>query len=215
MKTVFLSGDDTFPLYHPMQKVRRELYDLFDTPPFSIRLDTEHFEGMEAADLAAFDLVVLYNDHWNDKIRTSHQLVQAFVHYTAEGGALLVLHNPDMGIAPELAQLIGCQPVRPLTRPREAELLFLPDNSHPALGDISPFALREEIFSLYYSPFTDRRELLSARTEEGDVISAGWTVEFGRGKTAFLSPGHDLRAFQRPEYRQILRRTAVWMTAPS
>lgn len=212
LKKVFLSGDDTFPLYHPIKPVRKELYSIFHTEPFSVTLDTEHFEGMEVEDLQRFDMVVLYNDHWNDKIRTSHQLVQAFVHYVAEGGNLLVLHNPDMGIAPELAQMIGCQPMRPLEKPREADLRFVPDGNHPALKGIAPFSLHEELFSLYYSPFTERRELVSAHTEDGEIFPAGWTVEFGQGKTAYLTPGHDRLALRNKEYRKLLRQVAEWMT---
>lgn len=215
MKQVFLSGDDTYPLYHPIRDVREALYAVFHTDPFRVTLDTEHFEGMEAEDLQRFDLVVLYNDHWNDKISTSHQLVQAFVHYVAEGGSLLVLHNPDMGIAPELGQLIGCQPMRPLEKPREAALRFAPNLAHPALRDIAPFTLREELFSLFYDPLTERRELLSAQTETGEVIPAGWTVEFGRGKSAYLSPGHGQQALAHEMYRRVLRQTAEWMSGVS
>lgn len=211
MKKVFLSGDDTFPLYHPIQQVREELYAVFNTAPFFIALDTEHFEGIEAEDLGEFDLVVLYNDHWNDKIRTSHQLIQAFLHYVAVGGNLMVLHNPDMGIAPVLAQMIGCQPMHPLQKPMVAELSFVPDISHPAIRDVKPFALKEEVFSLYYSPFTERKNLLMAHDEAGHTIPAGWTVAFGRGKTAFLMPGHSQMSYQNSEYRKVLRQTAEWM----
>ena len=83
MKRVFICGDDTYPLHHPVDEIRKELYAVLDKPPLAVTADTEHFEGMDAEDLAQFDLVVMYSDHWPDKIRTSHQLERAFVHYIA------------------------------------------------------------------------------------------------------------------------------------
>lgn len=109
MKRVFICGDDTYPLHHPVDEIRKELYAVLDKPPLAVTADTEHFEGMDAEDLAQFDLVVMYSDHWPDKIRTSHQLERAFVHYIALGGNLLVLHMPDMMDTPEFAQLVGCR----------------------------------------------------------------------------------------------------------
>lgn len=210
MKQVFLSGDDTYPLYHPIAEIRKELYQIFDAEPFSVALDSEHFEGMEAGDLARYDLIVMYNDHWNDKVQTSHQLAQAFVHYVAEGGNLLVLHNPDMGILPELAQMIGCMPMHPLEKPRMEVLRFFAAD-HPAVFKELEFTVEEEIFGLYYSPLTQRQLLLTAQMPDGTVLQAGWTVEFGKGKTAWISPGHS-DVWKQKAYQDLVGQTARWMT---
>ena len=107
MKKIFLSGDPTHPLYHRYQNVAAALESVFEA--YEIACVSEHFETFETQDYEKYDLAVLYTDHWIDKTGTSHQQVQALVDYVAGGGALLVLHNLDIGVDAELAQMLGAR----------------------------------------------------------------------------------------------------------
>ena len=107
MKRIFLSGDPTHPLFHRYQNVSQQLESIFEG--FQLAYISEHYEFFETQDYQQFDLAVLYTDHWIDKTGTSPQQAQALVDYVARGGALLVLHNLDLGVDRELAQLLGAR----------------------------------------------------------------------------------------------------------
>lgn len=156
---------------------------------------------------------MLYTDHWIDKTGTSHQQVQALVDYVAGGGALLVLHNLDIGVDAELAQMLGARLRRTLQdqgglHPQR----FLPELGHPISDGMEGFALEEERFAVDHAPFTERKVFLTALSEDGTRVPAGWTVEFGMGRAAYLMPGHTVTAFEDPAYRRLIARTADWLT---
>ena len=211
MKRIFLSGDPTHPLYHRYQNVASSLESIFEN--YELAYINEHFETFETQDYEKFDLTVLYTDHWIDKTGTSHQQVQALVDYVAGGGALMVLHNLDIGVDRELAQMVGARLRRVLQDQGGLQSLeFLPDESHPISVGISAFSLEEERFAVDYAPFTERKVFLAARAADRTCTPAGWTVEFGLGRVAYLSPGHAAEAFQNPECRRLVARTADWLT---
>ena len=212
MKRVFICGDDTYPLHHPVDEIRKELYAVLDKPPLAVTADTEHFEGMDAEDLAQCDLVVMYSDHWPDKIRTSHQLERAFVHYIALGGNLLVLHMPDMMDTPEFAQLVGCRRQPDSGRPVTTQLLFLPAVGHPVSERLEPFSLQEQQLCLEYCPMTERNDFLLAQTPAGNQFPVGWTSGFGMGKTAYLMLGHGKQSFANPSFQLLLRQLMLYLT---
>ena len=74
------------------------------------------------------------------------------------------------------------------------------------------FALEEERFAVDHAPFTERKVFLTALSEDGTRVPAGWTVEFGMGRAAYLMPGHTVTAFEDPAYRRLIARTADWLT---
>ena len=194
MKKIFLSGDPTHPLYHRYQNVAAALESVFEA--YEIACVSEHFETFETQDYEKYDLAVLYTDHWIDKTGTSHQQLQALVDYVAGGGALLVLHNLDIGVDQG-----GLHPQR-----------FLPELGHPISDGMEGFALEEERFAVDHAPFTERKVFLTALSEDGTRVPAGWTVEFGMGRAAYLMPGHTVTAFEDPAYRRLIARTADWLT---
>ena len=211
MKKIFLSGDPTHPLYHRYQNVAAALESVFEA--YAIACVSEHFETFETQDYEKYDLAVLYTDHWIDKTGTSHQQVQALVDYVAGGGALLVLHNLDIGVDAELAQMLGARLRRTLQdqdglHPQR----FLPELGHPISDGMEGFALEEERFAVDHAPFTERKVFLTALSEDGTRVPAGWTVEFGMGRAAYLMPGHTVTAFEDPAYRRLIARTADWLT---
>ena len=155
MKKIFLSGDPTHPLYHRYQNVAAALESVFEA--YEIACVSEHFETFETQDYEKYDLAVLYTDHWIDKTGTSHQQVQALVDYVAGGGALLVLHNLDIGVDAELAQMLGARLRRTLQdqgglHPQR----FLPELGHPISDGMEGFELEEERFAVDHAPFTER-----------------------------------------------------------
>ncbi len=211
MKQIILFGDPTYPLYHPYKEVSDLLESIFED--FQVTGGREHFETFEAWDYEPYDLAVFYTDHWIDKSGTSPQQVQALLHYVARGGSLLVLHNLDLTVDPEVAQMLGARLRHPLENPGPLrKLRFLPDETHPVSRGVEAFTLEEERFGVEYGFFTERQEFLQAVDEEGISTPAGWTSCFGRGRAAYLSPGHTREAFADPSCRRLIRQAARWLT---
>lgn len=213
MKKVFLTGDPTHPLHHRYQNVSAALESIFTESGYALACVSEHFETFETQDYEQYDLAVFYTDHWIDKTGTSHQQVQALVDYIAGGGALMVLHNLDIGVDKELAQLLGAR-LRRTLQPQGGLIrqTFFPSAEHPASAGTEAFTLEEERFAVDYAPFTKREVLLTAQSADGITVPAGWAVSFGLGRAAYLSPGHTMQAFTQPMYRRLIARTADWLT---
>lgn len=211
MKKIFLSGDPTHPLFHRYQNVSEQLERIFEG--FELAYISEHYEFFETQDYRKYDLVVLYTDHWIDKTGTSHQQVQALIDYVAAGGALLVLHNLDLGVDKELAQMLGARLRHPLMdQGGLSKQKFEPVPDHPIAENVEPFVLAEERFAMDYAPFTERSVFLTATGTDGMTVPAGWSVEFGLGRAVYLSPGHDVAAFMEPACRRLILRAAQWLT---
>ena len=211
MKRIFLSGDPTHPLFHRYQNVSQQLESIFEG--FQLAYISEHYEFFETQDYQQFDLAVLYTDHWIDKTGTSPQQAQALVDYVARGGALLVLHNLDLGVDRELAQLLGARLRHPLKdQGGLSRQQFTPALGHPIAAGVEAFTLEEERFAVEYAPFTERQVFLTATGPDGMTVPAGWAVEFGLGRAAYCSPGHTAAAFETPAYRTLVLRAAQWLT---
>ncbi len=211
MKKVFLSGDPTHPLFHRFQNVSSLLEKIFSG--YELSYVSEHYETFETQDYQKFDLAVLYTDHWIDKTGTSHQQVQALVDYVAGGGALLVLHNLDIGVDRELAQMAGARLRHPLQdQGGLSKQRYTLDPSHPAARGIAEFSLLEERFALDYAPFTDRHVFLYATGDDGMTVPAGWSVEFGEGRVIYLAPGHNADTFAEPAFQKLVIQSANWLT---
>ncbi|HEY8499262.1 MAG TPA: ThuA domain-containing protein [Clostridia bacterium] len=207
---VFLSGDYTYPLFHPLTNVDQEIFEILGSN-IEIALNTEHFETLEAWDYKKFDAVILYNDHWIDKSPTVHQQVQALIDYVVLGGGLVVIHNFEPGVDYEIAQMLGCSLKKTLT-PYERRLIrYVPaEADHPILKDINSFEIEDELFDLYHDDLCEKTILLDAKLDNGVEIPMAWSVEFGLGRIVCTAPGHDIKAFTNPEYRKFLRNSVLW-----
>lgn len=209
MKKVFLSCDYTYPLYHPAANID-PILDQILGEDFAITYKNEHFESLEAWDYAKFDLVVLYNDHWIDKSPTVHQQVQALLTYVARGGGLLILHNADMGVDPETAQLQGAKLVKTLCPQNTGTFTYVPAQ-HPIAKGVEAFTLEDELFDMVHSTLSEKQNVLTVSTPRGDV-PAGWAQNFGLGKVCYLMPGHSAAAFENAGYQTLIARAAKWCT---
>lgn len=213
MKKMFLSVDDTYPLFHQMQKVGQELTLIAEEGGFGTIYRSEHFEKFDTEDYAEYDLAVFYTDHWIDKSPTVHQQVQALLSYILSGGSMLLIHNMDPGSDSEIAQIMGARLKHPLKKPGKCIQTFQPaENGHPILEGVAVFTIEEELFGIEYSMNTVRIPLLFAETPGGlEMLPAGWLVEYGKGKVICLLPGHDAETFCNPQYRRIILNSMIWL----
>lgn len=213
-KKLFLSGDYTFPLFHPIANVDTEIFKTLGDD-FDFALNTEHFESLEDYEYADFDCVLLYNDHWVDKSPTVHQQVQSLIHYVSNGGGLVVVHNFEMGVDYEMAQMLGGALKETLVKlnhdVNHREINYVPTNAdHPILNGVGEFTIEDDLFDIHHDKLTEKTVLLNAKIEGGIEVPMAWAIEFGLGRVVFIGPGHDVTAFKNPEYAKLLRNSCLW-----
>lgn len=209
-KKLFLSGDYTHPLFHPLKNVDQEIFRILGED-FDFALNTEHFESLEDYEYAEFDCVVLYNDHWIDKSPTVHQQVQSLLHYVAGGGGLVVVHNFEPGVDYEMAQMLGGALKKTLVPQNHRHIDYVPAaTDHPIMQGVGAFSLEDDLFDIYHDRLTEKTVLLNAKIEDDVEVPMAWAIEFGLGRVVYIGPGHDITAFTNPEYGKLLRNAAVW-----
>lgn len=209
-KKLFLSGDYTFPLFHPLKNVDTEFFRILGED-FDFALNTEHFESLEDYEYEELDCVVLYNDHWIDKSPTVHQQVQSLLHYVANGGGLVVVHNFEPGVDYEMAQMLGGALKKTLVPQNHRHIDYVPaETDHPIMKGVGAFSLEDDLFDIHHNRLTEKTVLLNAKIEDGVEVPMAWAIEFGLGRVVYIAPGHDITAFQNPEYGKLLRNAAIW-----
>jgi len=203
MKKALIIGTYINPPYHPFQQVDQELTEIL-SPSFHLTVtdDLACLLSMEEADC---DLLVSYLDRFDDVLpEGTAEVVDAFVRH---GGGLLCLHNGiSLQTDPRLYSLIGG---RFTGHPPQADLSFLPD-SKGFLKDLPGFILSEEPYQ--FQMFGNDVTPLLHYTYREKSHSGGWCRTEGKGRIAFLAPGHSVQTFRVPAFREMIRQCAEWAT---
>ncbi len=150
--------------------------------------------------LEGFRGVLCYLDQWKEP--PERACAEALCSFVEGGGGLLLLHN---GICiqsdPDLEGLIGGFF---LGHPEQEALTFSPVG---ALEGMAPFTVKEEP---YRFRLDDPGEIILTYLQGGETYPAGWRSPRGRGRVAFLCPGHTGEVFDIPEYRDLIRAEMLW-----
>ncbi|MBR6706516.1 MAG: ThuA domain-containing protein [Clostridia bacterium] len=144
--------------------------------------------------------VLSYLDEWKEKPRA--EWAAGLTRFVAEGGGLLLLHN---GICvqsdPLIEEMIGG---RFLNHPAQEEITFTPGG---LLQDCRPFTVKEEP---YRFALKDPGEMILTYDQGGETYPAGWRRTYGKGRVAYLCPGHTGEIFDIPAYRDMIRKCMRW-----
>jgi type 1 glutamine amidotransferase len=172
--------------------------------------------ALSAENLARVQLLVILRDGLQrpepgrpSYIWMTPEQEQAVVRFVKQGGAVLNLHNA-LGLYPAggaYLRLMGGQYTGhgPLERFR----VEVVDSSHPITEGIEPFTVLDE----QHAPLYDAGKvhlLLRSRSDAGNVTTAGWAYEPGRGRVCHLAPGHTREALLHPVYQRLLRNAVRW-----
>lgn len=140
--------------------------------------------------------------------------------FVARGGSLLVLHPANWFNWPDWpeynARLVGggSRGHGPFG---EFEVRIV-DPAHPLASSLPPtFRIEDELYR--FEPDANGSPIhviaLGRSLDGKEQFPVVWTVERDRGRTACITLGHDGRAHQLPEFRQLLTNTATWLLEPS
>ena len=187
--------------YHPLPGVDAQLRQIFEG---AAQL-TFTFDPADLRSLRCYDGVISYWDDWTHPV--PEEAAAALEAYVAAGGGLLVIHNGiSLQLQPSLEQLIGG---RFLSHPAMRPLTFTPAAGHPITEGVSAFTLNEEPYS--FALTKEARTPLLSYAMDGRDWPAGWCMEKGKGRVAFLCPGHTPQQFEDPEYRRLIRQAGLWV----
>ncbi|MBT4099588.1 MAG: ThuA domain-containing protein [Gemmatimonadetes bacterium] len=140
--------------------------------------------------------------------------VRAFVD---EGGAALFYHNTTY-ISPDNEDFRHVQGSvtqgHPAVRPYRVEIT---NKDHPITRDVSDFVVTDEQHFMVYDK--DPGHVLAESVNDdghtfkdlGTRCQAAWAYDYGKGRVAYLAPGHTVPALWNPEYEKLQRNAVRWL----
>jgi len=207
--------------YHSPTYIRDNLIPAFVRENVPITFIEDH-EALTAEALKDYDLLIFLKDGmvWpngydGDHVKwmtEAHQkAVWDFVH---NGGGFLAIHNshgiyPPDGLYYKLfGGDYGGHP------PPDTFTIRIENKNHPITQGVEDFrTFDEQHMSKYY---LDREHLLMRNISVGNKSApAGWWRELGRGRFAYLAPGHTPEALGHPMMQRLIRNSVRWLTRSS
>ena len=181
----------------------------------------ENHEALTAEALEAFDLLIFLKDGmiWPNGYERGSQVLwmtdaqqQAIWDFVHRGGGFLAIHNshgiyPPGGLYYHLfGGDYGGHP------PPDEFTVRVEDSSHPITAGVEDFMVfDEQHMSKYY---LDRDHLLLRNISKGNKsAAAGWWRKVGKGRFAYLSPGHTPEALGHPMMQRLIRNALRWLVA--
>ena len=173
------------------------------------RLDDPH-SGLADADLDATDALIWWGRLRHDDLPADR--ARAVVDRVRAGKLGLVALHASCGSKP-FRELMGtsCEPAgwRDDGHPERIEVR---DPSHPIARGVAPFTLPHA--AAFVEPFAVPKPesvVLVSTWDTGDTFRSGLTWTIGRGRVAYLRPGHDAApALFHPSLRLLIANAALW-----
>ncbi len=185
---------------------------------------TEKFEAFPPERLEEFD--VLFS-HWNlwklrDKIPAeldwSPEMRKAYVDFVKNGKGHVAMHAGSS----TFYQWEDYQDICVATwtkgthhGPQHEFQVRIDDKEHPVTKGLSDFKKWDELWEKVYISSEGATVLTSnyaSKEFKGDDVwePSTFVSQFGKGRTAYTSFGHDARAFKSPEFQVLLARLVEW-----
>ncbi len=175
-------------------------------------------ERLKAEAAQKYDVILLY-DLWQD---ISEEAKADFVSLLKSGKGLVATHHCIASYQKwdEYTKIIGgkyhLEPykVNGVEKPastykHDVNLkVHVVDSNHPITKGMKDFEIMEETYGKFTVEPGVRPLLTTTEPTCGPII--GWEHKYGNSKVAYIMLGHDGKAFQNPNYRQVIRQTIFW-----
>jgi type 1 glutamine amidotransferase len=202
MKKTLLLGDYKNPDWHPLRGVDEEIKCILEGFDLTI---SEEYPYLKLSDLQEYDLIINYIDAW-DK-RAGSDFAGALLGYVAEGGALLTLHSGIIAHSlPEIEQLIGAAFI---DHPPHEIIEYVYAGPHPIMKEVQSFSIDEEPYQFNMDNLAQVHMIMDY-VYKGEKYPAAWLRSYGKGKSCYLSMGHESASFTNKGFSNLLRRSALW-----
>lgn len=181
--------------------------------------DPEAMALLSPARADEYDAVVLY-DSWQE---ITEQQKADLLELVQAGKGLVVLHHAmcDYDLWPEWHSLVGGHyylaeatingEMRPASTYHEGVdiSVAIADPEHPITEGLDPFTLRDEVYGSYW--VSPEAHVLLTTDHPESTPSIMWTNQYGEGRVVCLQLGHGPEAFSNATYRELLRRSTLWV----
>lgn len=137
--------------------------------------------------------------------------------FVEKGGSALFLHNvTHVGLTdPDFRHVLGAAyaghpPIRTFK-------VKITNPDHPIAKGVKDFIVTDEQHYMIYDK--DRKHIFAESVNEqgldynkqGATAPAGWAYDYGKGRIAYLSPGHLLSVLWNPEYVKLQQNAVRWL----
>jgi type 1 glutamine amidotransferase len=141
--------------------------------------------------------------------------------FVENGGSALMLHNvTHVGVTdPDFRHVLGAAytghpPIRTFK-------VKVKDPNHPITKGVSDFTITDEQHYMDYDK--DPKHIFLETVNEdglaygkqGTTAPGGWSYDYGKGRVAYLSPGHMLMVLWNPEYIKLQQNAVRWLMRKS
>lgn len=137
--------------------------------------------------------------------------------FVESGGSALFLHNvTHVGLTdPDFRHVLGAAyaghpPIRKFK-------VKVTNQNHPITKGVRDFVITDEQHYMEYDK--DKKYIFLETVNEdglnfgkqGTTAPAGWSYDYGKGRVAYLSPGHLLKVLWNPEYIKLQQNAVRWL----
>jgi uncharacterized protein len=166
-----------------------------------------------------YDVLVLY-DLWP---KISEETRADFLDFLKAGKGLVVLHHAIANYAqwPEYEKIVGGKyylektTVNGVEKPRSIWkhgvdfTVRILDPLHPVTRGVKDFQIHDETYGLF-DMGPDSHALLGT-DEATSARNIGWAKTYGPARVVFIQLGHDAKAYENPNYRQLVAQAIRWV----
>lgn len=143
-------------------------------------------------------------------VRFTDEHAEPIAQWVATGGALLGVHCATVAAqsSPRLRKLLGGSFVN---HPPAYDLTVHPMAApHPVTAGVGVFSGRDEFYIHEMEPGA---HVHMVALDRGVAHPMVWTRAEGRGRVAYLAPGHEANIWNQPAYRKLFTQAVEWLVA--
>jgi type 1 glutamine amidotransferase len=213
LEVVVITGGHGFE-HDPFFKIFDDIKEVHYTE--SVQKDqSELFEDIQGWD---YDVLVFYN--MGQEI--SPKRCKNFLKLLDQGVGVVVLHHTVCAYQewPEFKKITGTKyylkeateggvPQKAGTYQHDLDMnVHVADKNHPITQGMSDFAIHDEAYKNCWFD-KDNHVLLTTDHATSDQ-TIGWVREYGKSRVCTIQLGHDSKAYENSNYRQLIKRAILW-----
>jgi type 1 glutamine amidotransferase len=201
--------------WHPFAQTSSRIADELRDVHFDVEVSED--VDQQLADLATttgVDLLVINVGNPGELDPADATARAGLLAHLGRSGAVLAMHVSATSFPgiPEWEAILGGIWVRGTTMHPDVDLaqIAVHPQRHAIVAPLHDFEIFDERYS--YMRVADDMVPLASHRYESIEHPLLWAHEYGSARVVFDALGHDARSFESPEHREIIQRSALWLT---
>jgi type 1 glutamine amidotransferase len=165
------------------------------------------------------DLVISYTclgkhrEGYNDTgpLGLTDEQITALSEWVRDGGKLLGIHSATVlgDSSTKLADLMGGEFIE--HPPQFTFTVFPLSRVHPITQGVEAFSIKDEF---YMQKVAADVQVHMVAFDRGIAHPMAWSKSFGKGKVAYLAPGHNPAVWNHPTFQKLTTQAIQWLASP-